>query len=106
LEGELAAARLAAESASADSRAAHSAAETAASRIGQLEYELAAARAGDGALRSENGLLRAAALEQSTTGRYLQECLFVVGQRLAGIEQRLETASAQIAALEERSVSN
>ena len=106
LEGELAAAQLAVESATADSRGAHSAAETAAARIAQLEYELAAARAGDSVLRSENGLLRAAASEQSTTVRYLQECLVVVGKRLTGIEQRLETASVQIAALEERSVSN
>jgi hypothetical protein len=103
LEGELATARLAIETATAESRTALAASEISAARIEQLEHELAAARAGERALRSENDLLHAA-LEQSATRRDLQERL--VGRRLTDIDQRLEAASAQIAALQGRSVSN
>jgi hypothetical protein len=91
LELELEAARLAVETASAESRAAQAAAENAAARIVQVEHELAAAR-------SENDLLRAAA-EQIQTDQLPEQ---LVSQRLTEIEQRLEAAYAQIAALQTR----
>jgi hypothetical protein len=91
LELELEAARLAVKTASAESRAAHAAAENAAARIVHVEHELAA-------VRSENDLLRAAA-EQVQTDQLPEQ---LVSQRLTEIEQRLEAAYAQIAALQTR----
>jgi flagellin-like hook-associated protein FlgL len=85
LEGEIDAARLGAETATAERVAAEATALTALARVEQLERELALARAGNGALRSENDVLRA------------EEAF----ERLTEIEQRLATVTAQMDALRE-----
>jgi hypothetical protein len=103
LEGDLDAARVALETAKTELRTAKAAAEIAAARIEQLEQELASARNSDRTLRSENDLLRAVAFEQTAEGRDTRDRL--LHQRLKDIEQRLDTASAQLAALHQRSIS-
>ena len=59
-------------------------ARTTLARVEELKRELALARPGNGAIRSEDDVLRAEAFE-----------------RLTEIEQRLATVSAQMAALRE-----
>ena len=85
LEGELDAARLTVETATAERGVTEATARTALARVEELEGELALARAGNGAIHSEDDVVRA------------EEAF----ERLTEIEQRLATVSAQMAALRE-----
>ncbi len=83
LEGELDAARLTTQTATAERGAAEATALTALARVEELERELALARAGNGTLRSESDVVRA----EKAFGR------------LTEIEERLAAVSAHMAAL-------